>query len=167
MSHYQELLESLHEAQSELKEYEQECQQFARALVDGYKSFLECPEDSVTCHPTSLSYMSTPHKPEEALELVSDTFWHFIVAIHLENNGAPLSPVIVQNFMIKKEDNYFLVKLAEYDELFRFESIDANFDDFYQTIFTKKRNEIRKSFQDFLNGKYDELPDYLAEYDMY
>ncbi|MBD3273873.1 MAG: hypothetical protein GF372_01105 [Candidatus Marinimicrobia bacterium] len=167
MSHYQELMESLHQAQNELKEYEKECRQFARALVDGYKIFLESPEDSITCHPPSLGYMSTPHQPEDALELASDTFWHFVVAVHLVNNGDPLSPVIVQNFMIKKEDGYFLAKLAEYDELFRFESAEAKFDDFYQTIFTKKKNEIRKSFQDFLSGKHEELPDYLAEYEMY
>jgi hypothetical protein len=113
VSKYQELCRALDEARSNFAGYHSECVLFAAALSRGLVEYSGWPRDQVA-YETSFESIAGPggpsvtHKPEEALWLGEDGFWHLRIRLDLQGKERDLIRLEIR---LKKLETRYIVSL--------------------------------------------------------
>lgn len=153
MSKFEELCRAYAVARKNYFDYRDTCCKFAHTLVSGMIDYFKCPKEQIKFIPLKGEVEpNSSYTVMGAIHLDDDTFWHLGVMLTLYEapNVFPHQPVLLQ-LLIKKVDDYFIVKLGTKRQEFTIhEDKPDEFNPFYEFIFVLIKENHEKGLQRFL-----------------
>lgn len=154
MSKFEELCKIYDSARGSYVDYQRVCHDFASRLVKSMIDYFQGPEGAVTFIP--LQGEPEPEKTYTlmgAMHLDKDTFWHLGVVVTLYPRPGIFLPHRrnLLCFLIKKVEDYFIVKLSHLKEEFKIHRDKPDeFNPFFEFVFEKIKESYENSLQRFL-----------------
>ncbi len=156
MSKFEDVCRAYKETRQKFLDYEGECRDFARSLVDGIITYFEWP------HTQEITYIPLGEEinPNNrfyalagAMRMDDESFWHFGVELTAEEPGGSHPQPFLMSFFIKKSGPHFIVKLGPTGKAIRIHEDKQGKQDelvpFYNAVF----HEIMKFFvNDYQNA---------------
>lgn len=154
MSKYDELCDALGDVRGEFYEYRKSCFLFVGEFVAGLVEYLGAPEGSVSLYARGGSFAGRKvDGPAAAMHLADDTFWHFGIALDLNDKGGGLSYHTVGfDLRLKKQGDTFLLQVDNGPQLTIPAGNGAGNPSVYESMFTFLQGRYQNSFQEFLGG---------------
>lgn len=154
MSKYDELCDALGAVRGEYYQYRQECFLFVGQFVAGLAEYLGAPEGSVSLYARQGSFAGRKvDGPAAAMHLGDDTFWHFGIALDLnEKEGGLTYHTVGFDLRLKKQGDQFLLYVDNGPQLTLPATNGAGDPAVFESMFKFLQGRYRSSFQEFLAG---------------
>ena len=163
-SKYNELCQTYRDSRKAFLFYQEDCQGFARDIVDGMIEYFDWPTSQEITF-ISLGDDIDPNNRfyaiSAAMQMDDESFWHFGLELVVEEpNGAFPLPFLM-SFFIKKMENSFIVKLGPKGKEFRIpEDRRGELAPFYDIVFKQITNFFINKYQDAVTKGLGE-PDFI------
>jgi hypothetical protein len=144
VSKYQDLTKALEEARASFSAYRSECVLFAASFSRGFMEYTGWPRDLVA-YETAYESIAGPggpsvtQKPEEAMWLGEDGFWHLRVRLGLQ---AKLPDLIRLEVRLKKLETRYIVSLFGGEDY----EVAAPTSDDLQPVYDSILNAVRRHY---------------------
>jgi len=148
MSKYDEISESCKSTINQIRNYQDDCNNFAEKLISGLTDYYEIPDGKLKILP----YEGEPEENyryyiEHEMHLEDDTFYHFNFVIEFVGRSR-------FHFMLKKEDDCFIVKGHEGHSGHKINpDVEKDFTDFYDFLFDEIKEHHENGFTNWLKGE--------------
>ncbi len=161
---YDEICKTYRQSRKAFREYQEDCQNFARDLVDGMVEYFEWPHSQEITYiplgeeidPTNRFYAISA-----AMQMDDDSFWHFGLELAVEEPGGAYPLPFVMSFFIKKVGALFIVKLGpQGKEIKIHEDRRRELDPFYDAVFVQIMSFFTHKYQDAVTKGLSE-PDFI------
>jgi hypothetical protein len=160
MSKFEEVCRVYQQSRQKFLEYEVECRNFARTLIDGIIDYFEWP------HTQEITYIQLGEEinPNDrfyalagAMQMDDESFWHFGVELIAEEPGGSHPMPFLMSFFIKKVGPNFIVKLGPQGKAIRIpENKTDDLGPFYEVIFQQIMQFFSKEYQDAITNQTTE-----------
>lgn len=154
MSKFDELCQALGAVRGEFYEYRRECFLIVGAFMEGLSEYLGAPVGQISLYAKGGSFAGRKvDGPAAAMHLADDTFWHFGVALDLNDEQGGLSYHTVGfDLRLKKVGNDFIIHVDDGPAHVVHSGRLADLEVIYEAMFVFLRDRYRNSFQEFLGG---------------
>lgn len=155
MSKFEEICRVYSKSRRLFLDYEDECRNFARSLVDGMIEYFEWP------HTQEITYIPLGEEinPNNrfyalagAMQMDDESFWHFGVELTAEEPGGAYPLPFLMSFFIKKMGPHFIVKLGPQGKEIRIHEDKHGKQDelrpFYDAVFNQILKFFARDYQD-------------------
>lgn len=163
-SKYDELCQTYRNSRKAFLNYQDECQTFARDVVDGMIDYFEWPtSQEITYIPLGEDIDPTNrfYAISAAMQMDDESFWHFGLELTLEEPSGAFPVPFLMSFFIKKVGNTFIVKLGPKGKEFNIpEERRGELAPFYDIVFKHITNFFAYKYQDAVTKGFDE-PDFI------
>lgn len=163
MSKLEELVESLINSKENYEKYENECLNFMKELIQGFEEYLGAPEKIIKYYQIDDSNQIQYRNYISKIKIEDDGFWHAHIDIMLPstlNNLKKIEGGVRTKVLVKKEDDYSIVKLINDTKEFKIK--DGDFLEFYDYLFKEIKNLFDNSLENIKKGKADLKEDSLV-----
>lgn len=154
MSKFEDICRTYWKTRRQFLDYEEECRDFARGLVDGIINYFEWP------HHQEITYIPLGEEinPNDrfyalagAMRMDDESFWHFGVELTAEEPGGAHPLPFLMSFFIKKVGQQFVVKLGPKGNEIRIHEDKKGKQDelipFYEEVFNQILRFLAKDYQ--------------------
>lgn len=163
-SKYDELCHTYKNSRKIFLAYQDDCQMFARDVVDGMIEYFEWPtSQEITYIPLGeeIDPSNRFYAISAAMQMDDDSFWHFGLELTLEEPSGAYPIPFLMSFFIKKIGNNFVVKLGPNGKEFRIpEERREELEPFYDIVFKHITHFFTHKYQDAITKGLDE-PDFI------
>jgi hypothetical protein len=151
-SKYDEICQTYRKSRKSFLDYQQECQIFARDLVDGMIEYFEWPQDQeITYIPLGeeLDPNNRFYAISGAMRMDEELFWHFGLEMYAQEPGGAHPLPFLLSFFIKKIGPHFVVKLGPKSKEIRIhEERRGDLGPFYDAVFVQIMNFFAQRYQE-------------------
>lgn len=139
MSKHQELCEAYRNSRNTFREYDLECNQFAKRLKNEFVSYLECTNKEVRLDLTDAK--------------MEESYYKFKMGVLLYINGPTSHPQreIVFHIWIKKQENVWMIKLPEDDAITTVGADLSGITTFFDSLFQLVQDSHENALKNFLD----------------
>ena len=163
-SKYDELCQTYRKSRKAFLAYQDDCQSFAREVVDGMIDYFEWPtSQEITYIPLGedMDPNNRFYAISAAMQMDDESFWHFGLELTLEEPGGAYPLPFLMSFFIKKMGNIFIVKLGPTGKEFSIpEERRGELAPFYDIVFNHITRFFAYKYQDAVTKGLDE-PDFI------
>lgn len=160
MSKFEEVCRAYKKSRHRFLEYEIECRDFARSLVDGIIDYFEWPHDQeITYIPLGeeINPNDRFYALAGAMRMDDESFWHFGVELRAEEPGGSHPLPFLMSFFIKKDGQHFVVKLGPQGKEIRIPEEKQDKQDelrpFYDVVFQHILQFFARKYQDAITNQ--------------
>lgn len=160
MSKFEEVCLAYQKSRRRFLEYEVECRDFARSLVDGIINYFEWPQDQeITYIPLGeeINPNNRFYALAGAMRMDDESFWHFGVELSAEEPGGSHPLPFLMSFFIKKVGPHFVVKLGPQGKEIRIHEDKQGKQDelapFYEAVFQQILQFFARDYQDAITNQ--------------
>ena len=163
-SKYDELCQTYRTSRKSFLAYQDDCQMFARDVVDGMIEYFEWPtSQEITYIPLGeeIDPNNRFYAISAAMQMDDDSFWHFGLELTVEEPSGAYPLPFLMSFFIKKIGDAFVVKLGPKGKEFRIpEERRGELKPFYDIVFKHITHFFTHKYQDAVTKGLDE-PDFI------
>lgn len=151
-SKYEEISLTYRKSRKLFLDYQQECQSFARDLVDGMVEYFEWPADQeITYIPLGeeLDPNNRFYAISGAMRMDEELFWHFGLELTVQEPGGAYPLPFLLSFFIKKVGPHFVVKLGSKSKEIRIhEDRRGDLTPFYDAVYVQIMSFFTQRYQE-------------------
>lgn len=163
-SKYDELCQTYRNSRKDFLAYQDDCQTFARDIVDGMIDYFEWPtSQEITYIPLGedIDPNNRFYAISAAMQMDDDSFWHFGLELTVEEPSGAYPLPFLLSFFIKKIGNVFIVKLGPAGKEFNIpEDRRGELAPFYDIVFKHITHFFANKYQDAITKGLEE-PDFI------
>jgi hypothetical protein len=160
MSKFEEVCQAYRKSRRRFLDYEGECRNIARSLVDGIIEYFEWPHDQeITYIPLGeeINPNNRFYALAGAMRMDDESFWHFGVELTTEEPGGSHPLPFLMSFFIKKSGAHFIVKLGPQGREIRIPEDKQGKQDelapFYEVVFQHILQFFARDYQDAVTNQ--------------
>ncbi|PID85311.1 MAG: hypothetical protein CSB13_08680 [Chloroflexi bacterium] len=161
---YDELCQAYRTSRKNLLIYQDECQVFARDIVNGMIEYFEWPtSQEITYIPLGegIDPSNRFYAISAAMQMDDDSFWHFGLELSVEEPGGSYPLPFLLSFFIKKIGNVFVVKLGPKGKEFKIpENRRRDLEPLYDIVFKHITHFFNYKYQDAITKGLND-PDFI------
>lgn len=161
---YDELCGTYRNSRKAFLVYQDECQAFARDIVDGMIEYFEWPSSQeITYIPLGeeIDPNNRFYAISAAMQMDDESFWHFGLELTIEEPSGAYPLPFLLSFFIKKIGLVFIVKLGPNGKEFKIpEERRGELAPFYDIVFKHITHFFTHKYQDAITKGLDE-PDFI------
>lgn len=163
-SKYEELCQTYRTSRKAFLAYQDDCQLFARDIVDGMIEYFDWPtSQEITYIPLGeeIDPNNRFYAISAAMQMDDESFWHFGLELTVEEPSGAYPLPFLMSFFIKKLGNIFIVKLGLNGKEFRIpEERRGELTPFYDIVFKHVTHFFTHKYQDAVTKGLNE-PDFI------
>ncbi|MBE2219906.1 MAG: hypothetical protein IAF02_00105 [Anaerolineae bacterium] len=163
-SKYEMLCQTYRASRKTFLAYQEDCQIFARDVVDGMIEYFEWPtSQEITYIPLGeeIDPNNRFYAISAAMQMDDESFWHFGLELSVEEPSGAYPLPFLMSFFIKKIGDTFVVKLGPNGKEFRIpEERRGELSPFYDIVFKHIVHFFTNKYQDAVTKGLDE-PDFI------
>lgn len=151
MTKFNELCNSYRLSREKYFNYRNECIDFADKLVGNMIGYFQWPKEQIKYVSPKGNDSDSVYTLRGVLSLEDDTFWHFGLGLTLYESPdiKPYETAII-HILLKKDCEHFIVKIKNFkDEFEIFKDKPEDFENFFEFIFNKIKEDYEKDFEIF------------------
>jgi hypothetical protein len=161
---FDELCQTYKDSRRAFLAYQQDCQVFARDVVDGMIEYFQWPTTQEITFITLGEEMDPNNRfyaISAAMKMDDESFWHFGLELTLEEPSGAFPLPFLMSFFIKKINDAFVVKLGPKGKEFRIpEERREELAPFYDIVFKHITHFFTHKYQDAITKGLSE-PDFI------